>query len=291
MKKKMINIPFKGFKTHVSIYGDITKNIPIILLHGGPGGTCEKYESLTHLADQGIPMILYDQLGSGYSKVPKNHFELYNFDTFEDEIDNLVMHLNIKEYILLGHSWGGMLALQYFIDREHEGLKKLILFSTLPSTKIWNEEHLNELESFPKEYKEAILNSIYGKPYDKKALKAGIKLFYDNHVGKKSDRKYINKRKRFPKLNKEIYNYMWGPNEFVGLGTLKDYNVEDDLYKIDVPTLILSGELDESTPRMNKLMNERIKNSKWVMFNRCHHASYVEEPELVRKAIFDFYKN
>ena len=79
---KVVNIPFLSYKTHAIIFGDITKKMPIVVLHGGPGGCVERYEALTLLQDE-IPLVFYDQLGSGYSKVPKGHFELMNFETFE----------------------------------------------------------------------------------------------------------------------------------------------------------------------------------------------------------------
>ena len=290
MKGKIINIPFLQYKTHAVIYGDIKKNTPIILLHGGPGGCSEKYESLSRLADHNIPIIFYDQFGCGYSKISNYSNDLFTVDTYMDELENLISYLKIEKYYLLGHSWGGMLALSFVTKREHKGLEKLILFSTLPSTKIWNEEHLEMIKDFPSNEKVAMINAYENKPFNKEDYDLGIKRFSKEHVGKKSDRKYICKRKRFPKLFFPVYNYMWGPNELFGTGTLVNYNVEDDLSKIDVPTLIMSGKLDESSPKMNKLMNERIKGSKWVLFEYSHHCAYNEEPDEVLNEIISFIK-
>ena len=287
---RVINIPFKGYKTHTYVYGNLSKGIPLIMLHGGPGGCIERYEALTHLAEKGHPIIMYDQLGCGYSRVPKGNLDLWTVETYIEELDNIIKFFNLKKYYLLGHSWGGMLALEYLTRKPSLKPLKLILYSTLPSTKIWNEDHLRMIEDYPSEQKEALIKQYKCEEFDFKAYKLGIKLFYDENVGKKKDRKYIPFRKRFPKTNKEIYEYMWGKSELVGTGTLKDYNVEDKLNLIDNSTLILSGELDESTPRMNKLMNDRIKNSKWVMIKGVHHSSYNEEPEFVLKTIHDFLK-
>jgi len=290
MKPKVINVPFKGFKTHTIIYGDIYKGVPLIMLHGGPGGCIERYEALIKLADLGHPIIMYDQLGCGYSKVPKGNLSLWTNETYIEELDNILKYFNIDKYYLLGHSWGGMLALMYVLGKPTIRPSKLILYSTLPSTRIWNEDHLKMIEDYPIEQKEALIKQYKGEEFDLKSYKLGIKRFYDEHVGKKKDRKYIPTRKRFPKTNKEIYEYMWGKSELVGTGTLKDYDVEDKLHLINIPTLILSGELDESTPRMNKLMNDRILNSKWVMVKGAHHSSYNENPEFVVQEIHNFLK-
>ena len=288
MNKKVYKIPYLGYHTRAYVLGDISKGSPLIILHGGPGGCIERYEPLEKLANFGIPLIFYDQLGCGYSKVPKNHKISWNFSIFLNEFENLVRYFNLKKYNVLGHSWGGMLALEYVCNFEHKNLEKLILFSTLPSTKIWNEEHFKMLDDFSPEERQSLLDENDGKNYDKNIYKIALKKFYRNHVGRRSKDLYPFKTKRFPKTNKEIYEKMWGKSELFGTGTLVDWNVESKLNSIDVPTLILSGAFDESTPRINELMNKEIRNSKWVLLKKSHHIGYVEEPELVIETIRDF---
>ena len=288
MKKQVHRIPYLGFHTRAYVLGDISHGTPLIILHGGPGGCVERYEPLEKLADFGIPLIFYDQLGCGYSKVPKNHKISWNFGIFLDEFVNLIRYFNLKKYNVLGHSWGGMLVLEYVCNFEHKNLEKLILFSTLPSTQIWNDEHLKMLDEFSCEEREALLNENDGKPFDKEIYKKAIRKFYKEHVGKRSKDIYPFKTKRFPKTNKEIYEKMWGKSELFGTGTLLNWNVENKLHTVDVPTLILSGAFDESTPRMNELMNKEIKNSKWVLLKKSHHIGYAEEPDLVIETIKNF---
>lgn len=290
MKRTIHKIPFKGFHTFCYTFGDLSKGVPLIILHGGPGGCVERYEPLEKLADKGIPLIFYDQLGCGYSRVPKGNADLWTFKTFLDELDNVIKYFNLKRFYILGHSWGGMLALEWMSKTEHKGIDKLILFSTLPSTKIWNDEHLKMIEDFPKEEKESLINEFENKEYDKKAYKSGLKRFYREHVSKKSDKKYVFVRKRFPKTNKEIYEKMWGESELFGTGTLSNYDTTPFLKNINVETLILSGAFDESTPAMNELMNKEIKDSKWVLFKKSHHIAYAEETEQVLDEIIKFIK-
>ena len=288
MNKRVHRIPYLGYHTRAYVLGDLNKGIPLIILHGGPGGCVERYEPLEKLVDFGIPLIFYDQLGCGYSKVPKNHKISWNFQVFLDEFENLIKYFKLEKYNVLGHSWGGMLALEYVCNFEHKGLEKLILFSTLPSTKIWNDEHIKMLDEFTPEENAALLAERDGKEYDKKVHKTAIKKFYKNHVGKRSKDLYPFKTKRFPKTNKEIYELMWGKSELFGTGTLLDWNVENKLKNISVPTLILSGAMDESSPAMNELMNKEIKNSKWVLLKKSHHIGYVEEADLVLDLIKSF---
>ena len=290
MNKKVYHIPFKGFYTYCYTFGDLSKGIPLIILHGGPGGCVERYEPLEELADKGIPLIFYDQLGCGYSKVPKGNKHLWVFETYLDELDNLIKYFKLKKFNILGHSWGGMLALEWVTTREHSGLNKLILFSTLPSTKIWNDEHFKMIEFYPEDEKAAILQDYNGEECDQKALKKGLRRFYLEHVSRKKDKKYVFKRKRFKRTNKEIYEKMWGKSELFGTGTLKDWNTIPNLKKIDVETLVISGRLDESTVAINELLSKEIPNAKSIILEKSHHVGYAEEPELTLKYIREFIK-
>jgi len=288
MNKKVHRIPYLGYHTRAYVLGDLNKGTPLIILHGGPGGCVERYEPLEKLADFGIPLIFYDQLGCGYSRVPKNHKISWNFRVFIDEFENLINYFKLRKYYVLGHSWGGMLALEYVTSFKHDGLKKLILFSTLPSTKIWNDEHDKIFDEFSLSEKAALIAQKNGQEYNKNEYKKAVKKFIKNHVGKRSKDLYPFKTKHFPKTNREIYEKMWGKSEFYGTGTLSNWNVEDKLHLVDVPTLILSGTYDESTPAMNELMNKRINNSKWILLKKSHHIGYVEEADLVLEYIKNF---
>ena len=77
----------------------------------------------------------------------------------------------------------------------------------------------------------------------------------------------------------QVYNTMWGPNEFSVTGSLKDWSIVDRLSEIDVPTLILSGRYDESTPLINQTLNDGINGSEWVVFENSAHMPHLEEPE------------
>lgn len=290
MKRVVHHIPYKWYCTFCYTFGDVSEGTPLIILHGGPGGCDERYEPLEELADKGIPLIFYDQLGCGYSRVPKGNEELWDLKLYLDELENLIKYFNLKKFNILGHSWGGMLALEWVTTRKHNGLDKLILFSTLPSTKIWNDEHLLMIESYPENEKKALLDDFHGLEANKKFLRLGTRRFMREHVAKKKDKKYVFKRKKFPKTNREIYEKMWGKSELFGTGTLLNWNTIPNLKNIENTTLILSGKFDESTPAINELMNKEIKNSKWVLLEKSHHIGYAEEPELVLDEIYNFIK-
>lgn len=288
---KVHNILFKGHQTHAYVIGRLKKGVvPLIVLHGGPGGSSYRYEPLWGLADKGIPLIFYDQLGCGYSKVPSGHKELYTLTTYVEELAGLIDHFQLSSFILLGHSWGGMLALSYALSKKDPRLGGLILYSTLPSTKMWNDAHLRLAYALGRAYGLTAERLLQTGEYDSPQARCLLKAFTRKHVRQPGDHAYEYRRRRFPKRNMEIYRYMWGPSELFGDGTLKDFDVTDQLASITVPTLILSGEHDESTAEMNSLLHERIRNSIRHVIKDARHDSYVDKTEEVLSLIIGWYR-
>ena len=83
--------------------------------------------------------------------------------------------------------------------------------------------------------------------------------------------------RRPKKAGRESYVVGWGPNEFTPLGTLKDYDVIDQLGDIKEPALIINGGNDLCTPYVAKFMYDRIPNSEWELFRTCRHMCFVED--------------
>ena len=70
--------------------------------------------------------------------------------------------------------------------------------------------------------------------------------------------------------------YGWGPNAFVPSGTLKDFEYIDRLHEIKVPSLIMSGISDLCSPLVAKTMADEIPNSKWILWERARHTTFVD---------------
>lgn len=83
---------------------------------------------------------------------------------------------------------------------------------------------------------------------------------------------------------------MWGKSELFGTGTLKNWSVEEKLNLVDVPTLIISGLFDESSPYINEFMYKNIRNSCQILLKKSHHIGYAEETSLVIKTLSNFLK-
>src|SRR5579863_8950161 len=104
--------------------------VRLLLLHGGPGATHEYFEACdSYLPAAGIEYYYYDQLGSGFSDQPDEP-SLWDLDRFVDEVEQVrqALGLNRDNFVLLGHSWGGILAMEYALHHQ-EHLRGLVISS------------------------------------------------------------------------------------------------------------------------------------------------------------------
>jgi pimeloyl-ACP methyl ester carboxylesterase len=256
-------LPFRDWETacFVAGEGDVPGRLPLVVLHGGPGGTHLPLSVLGKLAEQGRRVVLYDQLGSGDSSRPDDA-SLWTVETFVEQLQSVRDGLGLDQLHLFGSSWGGMLALEYAFTSP-PGLKSLVLNSTPTSAPRWAEET-------------ALLSA--GLDEDEFRRRHIIRLDPEPELLARA-------RKQF---GKQVYEAMWGPNEFTVTGTLKGWDVIERLGEIDVPTLVTSGRYDECTPKLVEPLVQGIRGAEWVLFEDSAHMAYLEEPERYLEVVGGF---
>lgn len=123
----------------------------------GPGLIHDYLVSIKDL-EKTRPVIFYDQIGNGRSThLPEKEKSFWTIDLFIDELINLIKTLGISSrYDVLGHSWGGMLASEFIIRRQPEGLRRLVIVSSLPSMELWNKSNGILTQGFPADIKGAL---------------------------------------------------------------------------------------------------------------------------------------
>jgi proline iminopeptidase len=113
--------------------------LKVLLLHGGPAATHEYFEVMdSYLPAAGGEYYYYDQLGSTYSDQPTDT-SLWNIPRFVDEVEQVrqALGLDEKNFVLLGHSWGGLLAIEYALAHP-EHLKGLVISNMMSSIPAYN---------------------------------------------------------------------------------------------------------------------------------------------------------
>ena len=114
------------------IWGDLSSNkVPLIVLHGGPGMSHTYMLPLSSVSqDFGVPVVMYDQIGGGEStRFPerKGDGQTWTLELFIAELENVISALGIKQFDLMGHSWGAALAAVFATRKQPSGLRKLII--------------------------------------------------------------------------------------------------------------------------------------------------------------------
>lgn len=272
-------MPFKGFKTYYRIVGEKTEGkAPLVLLHGGPGSTHNYFEVLDPLAASGRQIIMYDQIGCGNSFI-EGHPELFNAETWIEELTALREHLDLEEIHLLGQSWGGMQAIWYAIEYKPRGIKSYILSSTLASAKLWEEEQKRRIAYMDKDDQMALLTAVETGDYTSKAYEKALDTFMEQYCAGPITDESPECLRREKQSGREAYQVGWGMNEFSPSGTLANYEFADRLYEIEEPCLITSGAIDLCSPFIAKSMYDAIPNSQWELFQFSRHMPFVEETD------------
>ena len=271
-------MPFLEYKTYYRVVGKNTGNKkPLVLLHGGPGSTHNYFEVLDRIAEEdGRQLVMYDQIGCGNSYV-ENRPDLWNSKVWIEELIELRKHLGLDEIHLLGQSWGGMQTLEYVCNYKPEGLKSIILSSTLPASWLWAEEAQRMIAQMPQDMQDAIKKATESGDYSSPEYQAAEAEYMRQHCAGEVTENDPECLRRPKKAGRESYVVGWGPNEFTPLGTLKDYDVIDQLGDIKEPALIINGGNDLCTPYVAKFMYDRIPYSEWELFRTCRHMCFVED--------------
>jgi len=258
-------------------------DLKVLLLHGGPGATDELYEPFDlWFPAAGIEYYYYDQLGSFRSDQPDEP-SLWDLPRFVDEVEQVrqALHLDRGNFVLLGQSWGGLLAMEYAVHHQ-EHLKGLVISNMMSSCRLYNafandvlmptmdQDVLAELKRFEAE----------GRTDDPRYEELMVEHHYLLHVLRMPFEEWPDPVLRtFAHLNKDIYVPMQGPSELGLSGTLEDWDRSDDLKDIDVPTLVIGATHDTMDPDHMRWMSEQLPQGRYLHCPNGSHLSQFDDPE------------
>ena len=253
---------------------------PLIVIHGGPGFPHDYLEPLEDLSDE-RQVVFYDQLGCGNSQKPEDK-SYWTVEYFVRELADLIKQLKLEEFYLLGQSWGASIAACYALIQP-KGLKKLILANPFLSTPLWIKHAKKLINELPANMQKALLSENTDSIQYKKAIRE----FYYRYIYRMDPRPVAVIRADY-KMNFDMYNFMWGPQEFEVSGTLRNFDLTHKLPQIKIPTLFLCGRFDEATPEATEYFKSLIPNSQMKVFEKSAHMPHWTEREEYIKTIRDF---
>ncbi|MEA5006310.1 MAG: proline iminopeptidase-family hydrolase [Rikenellaceae bacterium] len=282
------HIAVTGGKIWYKIVGADKKGTPLLVVHGGPGAPHDYLEPLETLADI-RPVIFYDQLGCGNSDHPTDTL-LWKVERFVEEIKLIREELKLEKIHLLGQSWGAMLATEYILRENPDGITSLILSGPLLSSPRWMADQNRLVTLLPETIQNTISRCEDNKDYTSQEYQNAIQEYYKIHLCRLNPLPEPMNRTN-SKMAVNIYLYMWGPSEFCVTGTLKNADLTNDLHKIKIPVLFTCGEFDEATPESVKYFQSKITGSKLHLMKGCSHSHHLENPKEYIMITGDFLKS
>jgi len=280
--------PFRVWTKRVGTNPDLK----VLLLHGGPGASDELYECFdVRFPGAGIEYYYYDQLGSFRSDRPEDP-SLWDLARFVDEVDQVrrALHLDRRNFVLLGQSWGGILAMEYAMHHQ-EHLKGLVISNMMSSVPLYNayatdvlkpamdQDVLAEIERFEAE----------GATDDPRYEALLMEHHYVLHVCRMQLADWpdpVNRAIRH--INPAIYVPMQGPSELGLSGSLEDWDRSADLRHIDVPTLVIGAAHDTMDPEHMRWMAEQLPHGRYLHCPDGSHLSQFDDPEHYFPGLIDF---
>jgi L-proline amide hydrolase len=277
--------------TWYRVVGDLkSAKTPVMILHGGPGAGHNYCEPIADvLAQTGRAGVLYDQIGCGNSThLPDKPKEFWTPELFMEELVLLTEHLGISnKYNIVGQSWGGMLGMQFAIQKP-KGLNAMVIADSPASMEVWVSEANKLRKELPPEVEATLLKHEAAETTEDPEYIAAVDVFYSRHLCRIPQPPYVVASFDQLAADPTVYHTMNGPSEFHVIGSLKHWDIRPQLKEIKTPTLLVSGQYDEATPAMVKEIQGLIPGSKWELFAESSHMPHVEEPAKFKRVVAEF---
>src|SRR6201981_1659702 len=266
--------------------------IKVLLLHGGPAMTHEYLEAFdSYFPRAGIEYYYYDQLGSAYSDQPDEP-SLWELPRFVEEVEQVrkALKLDKSNFYLLGHSWGGMLALEYALKYQ-QNLKALVISNMVPSIPAYSRYAANVLMPAMDQKALAEIKALEaaGKFDDPRYEELLMQNFYVYHLLRMPPDQWPDPLMRaLNKINKKIYVPMQGPSELGTSGKLVKWDRTADLPRITVPTLAIGARYDTMEPAQMERIAKSVKRGRYLFCPKGSHFALYDDQVVYMRGLIQF---
>lgn len=268
--------------------------IKVLLLNGGPGATHEYFECFENfLPAEGIEFIYYDQIGCGNSDNP-NDESMWDLARYVEEVEQVRIALGLDEnnFYLLGHSWGGILAMEYSLKYQKH-MKGLIISNMMSSCPEYG-KYADEV--LAKQMNPAVLAEIekieaakdFANPRYMELL---LPNFYEKHILRFPAKNWPEPVNRsFAKMNQSLYVTMQGPSEFGIAGKLEQWDRKGQLKDIAIPTLVIGAQHDTMDPKHMEEMAKLTPKGTYLYCENGSHMCMYDDQKTYFKGLISFLK-
>lgn len=256
---------------------------PLLVVHGGPG-LPHNYLAPLRLSDE-REVIFWDQLGCGNSACPSD-VDLWTMNRSVAEMATVAEALALTRFHIFSHSWGGMLAQQYVLDKAPDAVSLTIANSTA-SIPEFSASLVSLKSCLDVATRSAIDRHEAAGTTHSAEYQAAIRTWNETYLCR--TRPWPRElTEAFANMGTEIFETMFGPSDFRIVGNVRDWDVVDRLADIAVPTLLVVGRFDECSPEHMREMQGRIAGSRLEFFESSSHMPFIEEPARFDRVMREF---
>jgi proline iminopeptidase len=267
----------------------------VLLLHGGPGATHEYFEAFdSYFPAAGIEYYYYDQLGSAYSDQPDAP-GLWDVPRFVEEVEQVrrALGLDRRNFFLLGHSWGGVLSIEYALKYQQH-LKGLVVSNMMASIPAYNQYARDVLMPV---MDQSALSEIKrmeeaGEHEDPRYMALLMEHHYVHHVLRMPADQWPDPVNRaFKHLNPSVYVPMQGPSELGASGKLAAWDRTADLGRIEVPTLVIGAGHDTMDPSHMEWMASQMRAGRYLYCRDGSHMALYDDQKTYFGGLIQFVRD
>ena len=268
--------------------------LKVLLLHGGPGFTHEVYEVMdSWFPGAGIEYYYYDQLGSAYSDQPKDP-DLWELPRFVEEVEQVRVALGLDKsnFVLMGQSWGGLLAMEYALKYQ-ANLKGLVISNMVSSVPAYNKyAHDVLMPAMDPKVLAEVMQIEAAKDYkNPRYMELLTPAFYELHLLRRPAAEWPEPINRaFKHLNENVYIPMQGPSEMGASGKLEHWDRSGDIHKITVPTLVIGARYDTMDPAHMEWMAKQMPKGQYLYCPNGSHLAEYDDPQVYFGGLIKFLK-
>ncbi|PFS11219.1 proline iminopeptidase [Bacillus cereus] len=283
------NLDISDIKHWCKVAGAAHNTVPLIIVHGGPGGNHYVFErTLGMKLEEYLTVVYYEQRGCGRSEAPQDDND-YSINTLAEDLEELRKRLNINKVNLLGYSFGGQLCLEYAL-KYPETVEKMVLQAPLLDD--YDEVYRVQIEGF--------LKVTEGKMKEQISIISKLEISLkerNNQVWNIVDTEIVDrllfKNQEFAKLNRTL----WEESHLSNTGKMSKVIFEtqsivpliERINGLEQDTCVIVGAYDYNTGvEMSKRITSHMKNSKLIIFENSAHFPDIEETDNVCEAIIEF---
>ena len=254
---------------------------PILIINGGPGMNSDGFAYLAEQLGKANKAIIYDQRGTGKSKMRAISSETIKMDLMVEDIETIRKHLKINDWVVLGHSFGGMLA-SYYTSKFPTRVKGLILsssggidmelFSTLDILSKLSDVQRDSLNYWNKRIEKG--DTSYVARFKRGTNLAPAYLYDKSHINTIAH--------RLTQTNYKINNLVFQNMRKI------NFDCKEGLKRYIKPVLIIQGKQDIISEKIALKAHKVFQNSKMVLLEKCGHYGWLDQPKLYFTEIDEF---